>query len=346
MFCAVPRDSRCDVFKILAFVVAALVLGALLAPWLYNAGKALAEIHGGRTGGGLLGWLADACRRSEFPRFYDRAVLLAALLLLVPTIHWLRMGRPHGHYRDTPWSFRFPDQVTISDCGQPLRRNPRGPVEAFAGFLLATSLLLLIGYAFLGAGWFTWREASPHFLRAARQALPTAVIVAVVEETIFRGILLGIFLRAMRPALAISTLSFLFAFLHFLKPPPGALIANPDSALAGFELLGRVIGRFADPLPLATEFATLLAVGIVLGHARWRTASLWLPAGLHAGWVFGMLAFKALTSPAGPPPGHPSRFFIGLTLREGLIPAAVVAATGLLVHALTHRADAPARHDR
>jgi len=341
-----PRDCRSDVFKILAFVVATLVLGALLAPWLYNAGKALAASTAGHPGGGFVNWLAAACRRSEFPRFYDRAVLLAALVLLVPVIRWLRHGHPHEHYRDTPWSLCFPAQAVGTDRGQPLRRNPRGPVQAVAGFLFAAAVLLLLGCAFVGVAWFAWREKSPRFLRAAREAWPAAVIVAIVEETVFRGILLGIFLRAMRPALAIGGLSFLFAFLHFLKPPPGMVIARPESPLAGLDLLGSILGRFADPLPLATEFATLFAVGVVLGHARWRTASLWLPAGLHAGWVFGMLAFKALARPLGLPPGHFGRFLLGATLRDGLIPAAAVLATGLFVHLMTRRADAPARNDR
>lgn len=334
-----PTHGRSDIFKILAFLAATLLAGALVAPWLYNAGKALAEITAGGEGPGFIHWLADACRRSEFPRFFDRSVLLAALLLLVPTIHWLKIGRPKGRFRDTPWSLRAPDLAIIDAGGQPLRRNPRGPLEAAAGFLLAASLLLFIGHALLSSGWFTWRTPRPAFLHVAAEALPSTLIVAVVEEIVFRGILLGIFLRAMRPFFAISSLSFLFAFLHFLKPPPGTVIADPESAWAGFQLLGHILGRFADPLPLATEFATLFAVGAVLGHARWRTASLWLPVGLHAGWVFGMLVFKGLTWPGGPPLDHPSRFFIGLTLRDGLIPAAVVVATGLLVHVFTPRPD-------
>jgi hypothetical protein len=75
---------------------------------------------------------------------------------------------------------------------------------------------------------------------------------------------------------------------------------------------------------------------LVLGHARWRTASLWLPVGLHTGWVFGVFVFKALAIPAGPA-GYPGQLFIGGTLREGLIPTALVIATGLLVHVLTAR---------
>jgi membrane protease YdiL (CAAX protease family) len=129
--------------------------------------------------------------------------------------------------------------------------------------------------------------------------------------------------------------------MHFLKPPVGVQIIDPGAPLAGFQLLGQIFTRFGDPVPMISEFGTLLAVGLVLGYARWRTASLWLPAGLHTGWVFALIFFKELTLPAAVPDGA-ARYLVGFTLRDGLVPTAIVLATGILVHLLTTQ-DAPDR---
>jgi membrane protease YdiL (CAAX protease family) len=141
-------------------------------------------------------------------------------------------------------------------------------------------------------------------------------------------------LRALRPAPAIGTSALLFAFVQFWDLPSGVTIADPGCATAGFELLGRFWGRFGDPLALTSEFGTLLAEGLVLGYARWRTASLWLPAGLHAGWVLVCRVFRSLTVPLAPAV-MPAGCLVGHDLREGLVPMLAVLAAGLLVHALT-----------
>ena len=85
---------------------------------------------------------------------------------------------------------------------------------------------------------------------------------------------------------------------------------------------------------MIAEFGTLLAVGLVLGYARWRTASLWLSAGLHSGWVFALIFFKELTLASGVSEGT-ARYLVGMTLRDGIVPTIVVLATGILVHVLT-----------
>ena len=63
--------------------------------------------------------------------------------------------------------------------------------------------------------------------------------------------------------------------------------------MAGFYLLGQILTRFGDPVPMISGFGTLLVVGLVLGYARWRTASLWLPAGLMQ-WAARVLGKQAV----------------------------------------------------
>ena len=307
----------------------------------------LARSFAEKKGNGAVIFLAKAADRADFPKFFDRALMLSALVLLFPLTAWLKLGRPPGSYRDTPWSLRLPDNVIVTDRGQPLRRNPDGWWHFGTGFFLAAGLLLLSGWLMLQAGCFMWKDAAMstrgvanrfseaiNWLDSVKKVLPGALLVALVEEVLFRGVLLGIFLRAMRPAPAIATLSFLFAFVHFLQPPNGATVPDPEASNAGFILLGQIFGRFADPLSMVSRFSILAMVGVVLAYARYRTGSLWMPVGLHVGWVFGVGMFKAATWPVM---GLPDavRWLIGMSLLEGLLPLSVVAVTGVLVHAMT-----------
>ncbi len=330
------------------YFVCTLLLGAAFAPWLYNFGMGIAEVTADKETNGVIEWLGRAAERSRdnFPRFFDRSVLLAALLLLGPVLFWLRLGRGGQRFRDTPWSLHLPDSV-VSGRGQPLRKNPHGWAEAFFGLVLAGGLLMVSGWVLVKAGFFVWRDAaeSAHgvpnpvvvpidWLAAVRKAVPSAVVVSAVEEILFRGVLLGVFLRAMRPAMAIALLSFLFAFVHFLEPPAGVSVPDPEAADAGFVLLGHIFSRFADPLSLANRFAVLFGVGVLLGVARYRTASLWLPIGLHAGWVLCLSVFKAATWPVFGLPEW-ARWLVGGSLVEGSLPLVVVVITGVVVAMMT-----------
>jgi membrane protease YdiL (CAAX protease family) len=44
--------------------------------------------------------------------------------------------------------------------------------------------------------------------------------------------------------------------------------------------------QFTDPVMVLAAFTTLFLIGWVLADARLRTRSLWLPIGLHGGWIF------------------------------------------------------------
>lgn len=349
---SVRRGSTSDVLKIFVYVAAALVSGALLAPWFYQAGKALAEA---KPSFGPLKFLASAAGRADFSTFLNRATLLSALVLIIPLIRWLRQGQPALRYRDTPWSLRLPDEAVLLDQGQPLRRNPHGWRQLGLGFLLGAGLLLLAGWGMLQAGFFVWKNAAfstqgapnkfvaPIELgKALRTLLPGAMIVALIEETLFRGLLLGIFLRALRAVPAILLLSLLFAFVHFLQPPPGTVITHPEAANAGFVLLGKILSRFADPLSLVARFSLLAMVGGTLAYARYRTASLWLPLGLHFGWIVGVGLFKASTWPVTGLPKS-QEWWVGGSLLEGVLPLGVVIVTWGIIHIVTRVSQPMAR---
>ena len=282
-----------NLLKIALYFVGTLLLGALLAPPLYWAGHAL--------GGAFppLGWL----RETDFQRYFDRAMFLAALLLLWPAVRALRIGG---------WR----------DLG--LEPDPRAWQHAAGGFFLAGGLLWLLGVWFWKLHIYALRSTLPPGVLAS--FLVSAVAVAAAEEAFFRGVLLGLARRTARPAPALVFVSALFAVLHFLKPPSRALAQPAVDWSSGFAFLPKTFWQWHDPLLVAGGVTTLFLVALVLGYARLRTRSLWLPVGLHAGWVFGLKTFNKVSRHLSPP-----NLWIGDDLLHGLGPVLVVALTGVLL---------------
>ena len=85
-------------------------------------------------------------------------------------------------------------------------------------------------------------------------------------------------------------------------------------------------------------FAPLLALGGVLAYARWRTASLCLPIGLHAGWIFTNMILGGVTMAASRPD---SILWVisGASPTQGLVPLAGILIAGVLSSYLTTPAD-------
>ncbi len=157
-----------------------------------------------------------------------------------------------------------------------------------------------------------------------------AVAAPLVEEWLFRGLLLGLWLRIAKPATACIGTSLIFAFVHFLKPPDGTVIADPTSALAGFELLGGILLHFTNPEFFVTDFATLFVVGLILAASRLRTGALWFAIGLHAGWIIAFKACNLLLDPQKDHALYP--WFIGDSPRTGLLPLLALGLTAWLCH--------------
>ncbi len=331
----VSGAAQRDVWKTWLYAAGAVCLGAWLAPRLFNAGKALADVAGGRVTAGWVDRLADICRDAAFPAYFQAALLIAAAALFFPWMAWLGNGRgerrPGG---ESPWSLRLPRAAALPDSGQPLGRHPLGPLQAATGFLLAAGLFGLLGVALLKAGSFAWRDAPGPSNEQLATAFVIALGLAVLQEVLFRGVVLGIFLRATRPAAAISLAAVLFAGVRLLAVPEGLSVPDAEAGNAGFRMLALVFARLGDPVFAASTALPWLGLGAILGCARWRTASLWLPVGLHAGWIFADEAFRAVAVPLE----RADRFaasLAGPTLWSGLIPLTCIVFTGVLVWFLT-----------
>jgi membrane protease YdiL (CAAX protease family) len=137
-------------------------------------------------------------------------------------------------------------------------------------------------------------------------------------------LVLGIFLRSGRKYLSMFLTSALFSVVHFLKAPEGTSpVVNWAS---GFQSIAHSFAQFSEPMLLVAGFTTLFLIGWVLADARLLTASLWLPIGLHSGWILGNGVFSRIA--------HREMLllpWLGRNLLVGLIPLGVVSVTWILV---------------
>lgn len=324
--------------KVWLYAAASVLLGAWISPLFYNAGKALAEVSQNKQINGPLEWLAKICRAAEFPDFFGAALLAMAILLFLPFTEWLRAGRAAAS-GERPGMLRLPEGARGRNGGQRLLKNQSGLRQAFTGFAWITLLFFLIAAILLAAGVFTWKAPAEHPGRLLARALAVGFGLAVVQEILFRGIAMGIFLRAMRLAAALGLSAVLFALVHFLIPPPGLNVLDPEASGVGFELLRKVIGQFSEPKAVFGVFTPLLALGVVLAYARWRTASLCLPVGLHAGWIFANSVLGGVTA-ATSRPDSLMWVLSGATMKQGLVPLAGIVLAGILTNHLATRKDA------
>lgn len=305
----------------LLWVAASLVLAAVLAPWLYQGGRGYAGLAAEHGFTGVAGWLGTACQRATFGRFFNRSVLLAALLLLPLLFRRLRALR-RGDTGLPPW-------------GGP-GSWPSGALQCLLGVVVAGGVVWMLGVVLTGLGAFTAYPAAPGAKRLLTQAVLPAAMVSVVEEWLFRGLLLGLWLRVARPLAAAVGSSLVFAFLHFLGPPPGNGIAEPTAVLAGFRHLGGILQHFTEPRFIAADFLTLFTVGLVLAAARLRSGRLWLCIGMHCGWVIAFKAYNLtyVKVAAGPL----NAWWIGDSLRSGLLPLVALGITAGIIHLALPRA--------
>ena len=296
------------------WVLSSLLLAALIAPWVYQGGKAFAAAAATHELGGILEWLGAACGRSKFGRYFSRSLSFSALVFLPLLFHRIRKLRtnqpsPECVLIKMPWKSVFPQLLT--------------------GCVIAGSMLWALTLVLESLGAYTPILHPPRTGKFLAGVLIPGVAASLAEETLFRGILLGIWLKSARPLSACVGTSLFFAFVHFLEPPPGSLV-NPASPLAGFELLGKILFHFTEPRFFVTDFATLFLVGMILAWARIRTRSLWFSIGLHSGWV---MAFKSCNLLYTDVAVHPLRpWGVGDNIRSGLLPLLMLGLTAVICH--------------
>ncbi|MGR9012734.1 MAG: CPBP family glutamic-type intramembrane protease [Gammaproteobacteria bacterium] len=116
-------------------------------------------------------------------------------------------------------------------------------------------------------------------------SLLLALLIGVVEESVFRGMLLAVLKKYLPTIAAILISSAYFAALHFMDSKI-EIPAQEFNVFSGFILLGNAFVNVLNPQNLSA-FISLLVVGTFLAVLRTQAKeSLGLCIGCHAGWVW------------------------------------------------------------
>lgn len=276
----------------LGYFAATILFGAVAAPILFWTTQSLAA-HGIFSGLAVF----------NFEVFFHRALLLGALLFLWPFLRWLgiRSQRDLGLTPNRHWGRDVGIGFLLSVL----------PVACFAGFLVAS-------------GFYAMRPSVAW--NAVGAVTLTAAVVPFIEETLFRGLFLGVLLRGNRPWAATVLSSGIFSIVHFLKAPDH--VTTSVGWTSGFISLAHSFDQFAQPMLVLAGFTTLFLIGLILAQARLHSRSLWLPIGLHAGWilasgVFNKIAHREIVALP----------WLGKNLLIGIVPLGVCLVSWVLLGA-------------
>ena len=289
--------------RLLLYLAGTVILGALFAPPLYWLGHSPVALR-----------VVPVLAAYDFESYFHRALLLAAILLLWPLL-------------------RSVDVRRARDLG--LEPNRYAFADVTVGFLIAAIPLLCCGGVLVGAGVYSLRE---HFLWPKMPTvLMASTVVPIIEELLFRGFILGVLVRTLSRPMAVFLTSALFSIIHFLKPPERNLTDDSINWFSGFNSIAHSFSQFSEPFLLAGGFLTLFAIGWILADARLSRRSLWLPIGLHAGWIFASGTFsKAARREMLILP------WLGKDLLVGIVPLMLALASWALVRCWLRYTDARA----
>ncbi len=177
--------------------------------------------------------------------------------------------------------------------------------------------------------------SAPGWMLLGLKGLGSGILVALIEETFFRGAMQGALQRAQAWRMALFVVPLYYAAVHFLGRAHSVPDAEVD-ALSGFVAMAGFFTAFAEPWRLLDAFLALWLVGLLLALVRHRWGDLAGCIGLHAGFVAVIAVFRRVSAPD---PDAPLAFLVGSF--DGLLGLWVAALTALACVAVWRRRAAP-----
>lgn len=251
---------------LLLYFVSVFLGAALMAPWIYHLAQSAARSY-------------PAFRQlAEFPfhRFVNRSLLLFALLGLWPFLRSLGIRS----WKDLGFA--------------PLQSSWKNGVAGFFIGFCSLAVLAFLAVSF-GARTIDLHHSGNEILGEVLGATASAIAVALLEESLFRGALFGALRKSYSWPAALVISSAIFALLHFFGKPE-----SPETIhwTSGFATLGSMFKGFGDLEMLVPKFFNLFIVGTILAFAFQRSGNLYFSIGLHAGWIFWLRSYGMLTNKA------------------------------------------------
>jgi len=194
--------------SLVSYVAMVFLGGGLLAPWLYWLAQSLSHVFPTPAG-------------NSFHRFVKQALLGVALIGLWPFLRSLGVQ-------------------SASDIGL---ARPAGQWPRLAGgFALGFGSLATVALIARAAG-ARQMKADVDIAGKLLGITAAAVVVAVMEEVLFRGALFGALWKAWHWLFALVLSSIVYAIVHFLS---GAKLSGLVDWALGLELLPRMLRGFAN----------------------------------------------------------------------------------------------------
>jgi membrane protease YdiL (CAAX protease family) len=226
--------------------------------------------------GPLLYFVEHPFLHAPFHRAMDRAFMVSAVAALIFLWPRLRLGQlwPPGR---------------------------RAGLQLAFGYALAfVSAQLMIALDLGFRGFTSAHLTGPQVAQRIGMALLAALLVPLVEETVFRGFVLGELAPALGRRRGCAVSALIYALAHFLKIPE-SLDHEPVHFWSGITAVGAAFGPVVNGSLLGWHGLSLFLIGMILGGVFLRSGSLWIGAGLHSGWIFTLLLLTGLTRPVEPP---------------------------------------------
>ncbi len=242
----------------LVYLVGALLLGALLSYPMYLLLDSLAEVR--------------------FHKVVSRAGLLIALLGLPLLVRYLGVDSRQALGYQIPFP-TFSIRVVV------------GWLLGILILLVPSCLLVALNVRILEPDLsLSWEEV----LGITGKAMVSGLLVALIEETLFRGAVYGAIARRHTVGQAVVISSLLYAAVHFIKPLP---VSSTETLTwtHGVTTMGQAFWPFAEAARFADAFLALFVAGVFLSLVRRYSGHIAYCVGLHAGWVTVIKVTKHFT---------------------------------------------------